>query len=176
MKPGRLAVLVAAGLAVLPACRKLESGQRDAVAALRARVRPQFQPPADGLLTDAQIDLFVRVRKAAGRRPPSDVAGETGADPVELAWVRARITEALLALDARQVADSANEVYANALARLKETRRAARDPKAAARLDSEIAALEKERAGLRGGDGASPASRNAARVAPRRAELERVGP
>jgi hypothetical protein len=176
VKRGQLALLLAAGLAVLPACRKLETQQRDAVQALRARVRPQFQPPADGLLTDAQIDMFVKVRQAAGRRPPSDVAAEAGADPVELAWVRARITEALLALDARQVADSAAEAYGAALARLKETRRATRDAKSAARLDGEIAALERERAALRRGDAASPASRNAARVAPRRAELERVGP
>ncbi len=97
-------------------------------------------------------------------------------DPAEFAWVRARIAEALLALDARQVSDAAAETYASALAHLRETRRAAKDPKTAARLDAEIAALEKERAALHRPVPASAASRNAALVAPRRAEIERAGP
>ncbi|HTY41395.1 MAG TPA: hypothetical protein VMH79_05935 [Thermoanaerobaculia bacterium] len=173
----RLLILgLAAAIAAAPACRKLEEGQRDAVQALRARVRPAFRPPADGLLTDAQIDLFLRVRRAAGRRPPSEAAAELGADPAEFAWVRARITEALLALDARQTGDAAFEAYGPALARLRETRRSTRDAKAAARLDAEIATLEKERAAIRRSDPASAAVRNAARLGPRRAELERAGP
>jgi len=176
MKAARLVLLLAASAAFFPACRKLETEQLDAVRALRARARPRFQPPADGLITDAQIDTFLKVRQAAGRRPAADVAADFGADPAELAWTRARITEALLALDARQVADSASEVYGAALARLRETRRTTRDAKASARLDAEIAALEKERSGLKRGDVAAPAYKNAARVAPRRAELERVGP
>ena len=157
-------------------CRKLETPRLEAVRALQARVRPGFSPPADGLLTNAQIDDYLKVLRASGRRPPSDVAGEVGVDSAELAWVRARIDEALLALDARQVTDAAAETYAATLARLRETRRTTRDTKAAARLDAEIAALEKERTALHRPVAASAASRNAALIAPRRAELERVGP
>jgi hypothetical protein len=176
MKRGRLAILLAAAVAALPACRKLETRELDAVRALKARARPRFQPPADGLLTDAQIEMFLKVRQAAGRRPPSEVAADMGVDPAELAWVRARITEALLALDARQVGEAAYESYGTALARLREGRRTTRDPKAAARLDAEIAVLERERGTLRRSDSASPASKNGARVAARRGEIERIGP
>jgi hypothetical protein len=176
MKRRRLALLMAALAAAAPACRKLQTKELDAVRALRVAARPRYQPPADGLLTDAQIDMVVKVRKAAGRRPASDVASEMGLDPAELAWARARITEALLALDAKQVANAVYDDYGSALARLRETRRTTRDPRASARLDSEIAALERERAALKRADPSTPASHNAARVAARRVELERVGP
>jgi hypothetical protein len=116
------------------------------------------------------------VKRSAGRRPPADVAEEGSLDPAEFAWVRARIAEALLALDARQVSEGAGETYAAALARLRETRRSTRDAKTAARLDAEIGALERERAALRRPVPASPASKNAALVAPRRGELERLDP
>ncbi|HTR03182.1 MAG TPA: hypothetical protein VMN82_08305 [Thermoanaerobaculia bacterium] len=165
-----------AAIAAAPACRRLEKEQRDAVQALRARVRPGFRPPADGLLTDGQIEMFLRVRKAAGRRPPSEAAAELGVDPAEFVWVRARLTEALLALDAHQTGEAAYEAYGPALARLRDTRRATRDATSAARLDAEIATLEKERAAIRKNDPGSPASRNAVRLATRRAELERAGP
>ncbi len=176
MRPARVVLVLAAAVAATAACRKLETRELNAVQALRARARPRFQPPADGLLTGAQIDMFLKVRQAAGRQPPSEVAGSLGVDPAELAWVRARIAEALLASDAKQVGDSASETYGAALGRLRETRRSTRDPKAAARLDAEIGTLERERATLRRNDSASAASRNAVLVAGRRAELERVGP
>jgi hypothetical protein len=170
--------LLLAALAALTAasCRKLEAPRLDAVRALQAKVRPGFTPPADGVLKNAQIDAYLKVLRESGRRPPSDVAESLGIDPAEFAWVRARIAEGLLALDARQVSDAAAETYAATLSRLRETRRATRDAKTAARLDTEIAALEKERAALHRPVPASPASRNAALVAPRRGELERSGP
>jgi hypothetical protein len=176
MRRFRSLAAAASVLALLPACRKIETRDFDAVRALRARARAGFQAPPDGLLTDAQVETFLRVRRASGRRPPSEVAVELGVDPAELAWARARIAEALLALDAKQVADAAFETYNAALARMRETRRATKDARVAARLDTEITALERERASLRRGDAASPAVRNGALVAPRRAELERVGP
>jgi len=173
---GPLLALLAAIVAIAPtSCRKLEP-RLDPVRALQARVRPRFSPPADGRLTDSQIDLFLKVRRAAGRRPPSEVAEEMRADPEELAWVRARIADALIALDARQVSEAAADAYAASLARLRETRRTTPDARTAARLDAEIAALEKERAALRHPVPSSAATRNAAVVAPRRAEIERVGP
>jgi hypothetical protein len=171
-----LAALALSVLAAAPACRRLETSELDAVRALRARAGPRFQPPADGLLTDAQVDMFLRVRKAAGARPWSEVATEQGVDPAEFAWVRARIAEALVALDAKQVGDAAYDAYGSALARLREARRTTRDPHASARLDTEIATLERERSTLRRTEAASPASRNATRIAGRRTELDRIGP
>ena len=169
-------VLIAWALLAAAACRKLEPPKLEAVRAIQARVRPRFAPPADGLLTDAQIDAFLRVQRAAGRRPPSDVAEGMGVDPVEFAWVRARIAEGLAALETKQVSDAALESYAAAVGRLRETRRTIRDSKAAARLDAEIAALDRERATLGGPLPATAASRNGARLASRRTELVRVGP
>jgi hypothetical protein len=171
-----LAALALSALAACPACRRFDTTELDAVRALRARAGPRFQPPADGQLTDAQIDMFLRVRRASGRRPASEVATEQGVDPAEFAWVRTRIAEALVALDAKQVGDSAYEAYGSAISRLRETRRGTRDARAAARLDTEIATLERERSTLRRTEAASPASRNAMRIAGRRTELDRVGP
>jgi hypothetical protein len=153
-------------------CRKLAPKDLDAVRALRARALPRFQPPADGVVTDAQLDAYVKFKRAAGNRSEADTAAALGADPAEMAWVRARIVEGLLALEARQVTDAVFDSYGSAIARLRETRRSERDTKVAARLDAEIAGLERERATLRKGDSAgAAAAKNAARIAPRRAEL-----
>ena len=158
------------------ACRRLETKDLDAVRALRARALPRFRPPADGVFTAAQLAAFLKVRRAAGNQTEAQAASAVGADPVEIAWVRARIVEALLALEARQVTDAAFESYGGAIARLREARRSTRDPKTAARLDVEIAGLERERASLRKGESPAPASlKNAARLAPRRAELLALG-
>lgn len=172
-----LVVLLAASTIAAPACRKLEPEALDPVRALRTRVLPGFHPPADGVMTPAQLDDFARVRRATGSRSEADVARAMGVEPGEVAWVRARVAEALLLLDARRVAETSTDEYAAAAARLRETRRTTRDPKAAARIDAEIAALERERAATRRGDAVSPsAAKNAALVAPRRAELEKLGP
>jgi hypothetical protein len=172
-----LALVVAAGVLCAGGCRKLESRELDPVRALRERARLAFRPPADGTLTAAQIDTFLKVRRAVGEQSESAVARTMGVDLAELAWVRARIVEALLALDARQVTDAALESYASGLARLRETRQQTRQPGAASRLDAEIAGLEKERASLRRtGPEDAAASRNGALVAPRRAEIEKLGP
>jgi hypothetical protein len=158
------------------ACRRLETRDLEAVRALQARALPRFRPPADGVFTAAQLDAFLKVRRAAGNRNEAQAASALGADPIEIAWVRARIVEALLALEARQVTDAAFESYSGAIARLREARRSTRDPKTAARLDVEIAGLERERASLRKGEPPTPASlKNAARLAPRRAELLALG-
>jgi len=173
----RVTIALLLALALLSTdCRKLEPRDLDAVRALRARALPHFRPPEDGVVTDAQLDAFVRLRRTAGSRSEAEAAAALGADPVEIAWVRARIAEALLALDAKQVTDTVSESYGAAIARLRETRRSERDPKTATRLDAEIAGLERERAALRKGEGPGPAvARNAARVAPRRAELAALG-
>ena len=129
-------------------------------------------------MTAAQIDLYLKVRRAAGRGSDAEAARALGADPAEFAWTRARITEALAAHDARRVADAALESYARALAALREARRAAPDARTAAPLDFEIAALEKERASLRRRpvDFPPAAAANDALVETRRAEIESVRP
>jgi hypothetical protein len=176
MRRPTFALLLALALLPAGACRKLESRDLDAVRALRARALPRFRPPTDGVVTDAQLDADVKLRRTAGNRPEAEAVAAVGADPAEIGWVHARIAEALLALDAKQVTETVSESYGAAIARLRETRRSERDPKTAARLDAEIAGLDRERATLRKGEGPGPAvARNAARIAPWRAELAALG-
>jgi hypothetical protein len=166
-----MATLASAG------CKRLEPRKLDPVSAIRSHVELRFQPPADGLLTNAQLDMYLRVRRAAGSGSDAETALQLGIDPFEFVWVRARIVEAIVALDSRQVAEAALESYARAIATVREARRSARDAQTAARLDGEIAGLERERSTLRKGEGPTPQMvRNAARVAPRRAEIESLGP
>jgi len=170
-----LSVSIAAGPS---GCKRVESRPLDPVRAIRSRVEGRFREPADGRITEAQIDLYLRVRRAAGAAgSDADAARGMGVSPAEFDWVRGRIIEALRALDSRKVADAALESYSRAIATLREARRGAGDPGAAARVDAEIAALERERAALRKPDPPGPAvSANAARIAARRAAIESVGP
>lgn len=166
-----LAVALAGG------CNRVDPPRLGAVRALRNGVRPAFRAPADGLLQASQVDLFVKVRARNRGVSLGEAVAAIGADPVEFAWVRARIQEAILALEADRVAAASAESYARGIAVLREARKTARDPKTAARIDAEIATLERERATLRrAGAGAAQLSRNAAIVAPRRAEIEAAGP
>src|SRR6266542_2750923 len=117
----RMAVWVAVCVSPV-ACGRASPRKGTAAAGLpRIPVIIRFQPPADGLLTDAQIDRYVRVRRAARgvgkpegpRTPPleptprlrfdEEAARAVGVDPEEFVWVRARIVEALVALDTSQV-------------------------------------------------------------------------
>ncbi len=173
-----LAGVAAAGLLALAGCRRLEPERLDPVRAIRSGVEPRFRAPQDGLLTPAQIDLYLKVRRAAGRGSDAEAARTLGADPAEFAWTRGRITEGIAAFDARRVADAAGESYARGLAALREARRAAPDARTASRLDVEIAALERERASLRRRPADVPpaAAANAALVETRRAEIDSVRP
>jgi hypothetical protein len=177
MTPPRRLLGLGLGVLLVAGCPRASSRRLDPVRAIRAQVRPGFQPPADGLITQAQIDRYLAARRAAKTAPESVPAARPGPDPAELAWVRARIVEALAALDSRDVTAAAAEGYSRAIVNVREARRAARDPQAAARLDAEIAALERERATLRRAEGVTPRMlENAARVAPHRAEIESSGP
>ena len=166
-----------AALAPLSGCRRSERPKLDPVRALKSGVQPGFRPPADGVLTDAQIEGFLRVRRQAPAAEDRDALRAIGADPAEFAWVRARVREALLALEADRVAAAAGEAYARALAVLRDARRSARDAKTTARLDSELGAVERERASLRKNNALPPSVlKNAARLARRRAEIEAASP
>ncbi len=170
-----LAVALAAGAA---ACNRSEPSRLDPVRALRSRVEPRFRTPPDGRLTESQIDAYLKVRRAVrGTASDAEAAHGLGVDPAEFDWVRARIIEALSALDSRKVAEAGIEAYTRALASLRQARDAAGDPRTAAKLDAEIAATERERALLRRPDPVPPAvAVNAVRVAARRAEIESLGP
>jgi hypothetical protein len=163
-------------------CAAAACGRAETPAAARrvaARVVPvsRFAPPADGLLTDAQIARFVLVRRAARGRTEADAARALGVDPDEHAWVRARVLEATAALDERRVRAASAETYARTLTQLHQTRGAVRDPAAARSIDEQIASLEHERAAWKKPERLPPAvAANAKRVEPRRAEIETASP
>ena len=143
----------------------------------RVPVVVRFQPPTDGLLTDAQIDRYIRVRRAARGRSDQEAARAVGVDPEEFGWVRARIVEALVALDTSQLRSAAEATYARTIASLKEASKSVKDPETLRRMEEQIAGLERERGGLKAGD-KPPASvaANARRVGARRAEIEAAKP
>jgi hypothetical protein len=149
--------------------------ERPSAAALeRLAIRPRFQPPADGLLTDAMIDRYARIHAASkGGTVEAENARGFGVSSEELAWVQARVVEALAALDMHRLRNGSEETYNRAIASLKRTRDSVRERETLKTLNDQIAALEKEKASLKSLD-ALPASilANSRRVAPRRAELE----
>jgi hypothetical protein len=175
-----LAILSVAGVLLpgLAACGRTERASAEAVRAVRSRLEPRFEPPADARLTDAQIDMYLRVRRAAGDAGSgSDAAHDAGAAPAEFDWVRARVIEALIALDSGKATAAAQESYGRALAALQEARRGAVDAASANRVEREIAALERERQSLRRPDPLNAlVAANAARIEKRRAEIESAGP
>ncbi|MEP6801690.1 MAG: hypothetical protein ABJC07_07125 [Acidobacteriota bacterium] len=132
-----------------------------------------FRPPADGMLTEAQVDRYVKVRRAAKGRTDAEASRAVGVDPEEFAWVRSRIIEGLLEADRRRVRSASDEVYGRTIASLRETRRAVREASIARSVDEQIAGLERERATLRRAEPVSPAlAANARRVAARRGEID----
>ncbi|HSS44754.1 MAG TPA: hypothetical protein VLO07_05365 [Thermoanaerobaculia bacterium] len=174
---GRLLACVLLAL-VAADCR--ESGRVASNVVRRGvRIGPviRFRPPADGLLTSAQLDLYIRVRRAARGRPDEDALQEVGADPEQFAWVRARILEALVTLDTRRVRTASEESYVRTIAALNETRKSVQDRDTLRTLDAQIAGLEKERTSWRPLEPFPPATAaNAALIAARRAEIEAVSP
>ncbi len=179
MTPARRAVLVLAVAAsvVACACRREKSTAAGAPSAVPAGavLHPRFEPPANRLLTDRHLDLYMKVRRGARERSESDAARALGVDPDEFAWVRARIVEALVALDVSRVRQDAAGTYARTIASLSQTLKSVRDPQTARTIEAQIAGLERERSGMRGAV-APPAdiAANARKVAARQAELEAV--
>jgi hypothetical protein len=173
----RRAVTTAAGIGFAlwagVSCRQSEIGSpsRSAVPAVRSAAR--FVPPADGLVTDAQLDRYVKVRRAARGRTDEKTAQAVGVNAEELAWVRSRVLEAVVYLETTQVRNAADGTYARTIASLKEAAKGARDRETIRKLEEQIAALERERASLKTADATPPAViANARKIAPRRAELE----
>jgi hypothetical protein len=146
-----------------------------AAAALKGLVR--FRPPADGLITQTELDRYIRVRRGARGRTEVEAARAVGVDLDEYAWVRARVIEALVALDTRKVRAASEETYVKTIAALRRARQDSRDRVGQRTLEDQIAALERERASLKQIDTPPAAvALNAKRVAPRRAEIEALSP
>ena len=137
----------------------------------------RFHPPADGLLTDGELDRYVRVRRAARGRSEEEAARAVGFDPEEFAWVRSRIVEALVSLDTAQVRSAAEGTYARTIAAVKEATKSVKDRETLRRLNEQIGLLERERASLKQPEAVPAAvAANARRVATRRADLETARP
>lgn len=137
----------------------------------------RFRPPADGLLTEAHIERYLRVRRAARGRTDVEAARAVGADLDEYAWARARVIEALVALDTRKVRAASEETYTKTIAALRRARQSASDRASQRALDEQIGGMERERAALKHIDAPPVAvAVNARRVAPRRAEIEALLP
>ena len=175
-----LLVVAGAGVATM-SCRARRSAEPAAsVPSAGELVVRHFEPPADRLLTDRHLDLYLKVRRAIrapqgsrASRSESDAARALGQDPDELAWIRARIVEALVALDASRVRRESSQTYERTIASLRMTLKSVRDPQIARTIQGEIAALERERGGLVRPDSVpSDIAANARKVADRRAELE----
>jgi hypothetical protein len=179
MTAGRRAlVLLVAGAAGLGdlSCRRERTGGAAPTSGAPAAVaprRPRFQPPANRLLTDRHLDVYVKVRRAAHDRSEADAARALGIDSDEFAWVRARVVEALVALDEAHVRQQASETYARTIASLRQTLKSVRDPETALAVEAQIAGLERERTGMQASDPLpAEVAANARKVAGRRAELE----
>lgn len=179
MIPARLAapvaLLLAASLAAA-GCRREKPTEAPRTGGAAALVEPAgFEPPADRLLTGRHLDLYVRVRRAARDRSDADAARALGVDPDEFAWVRARIVEALIAGDQDRVRSEAAGTYDRTIASLRKTLESVRDRETARTIQSQIAALERERAGMRRPEPLPvDIAANARLVGSRRAELEAV--
>ena len=159
-------------------CRRAPAGAARPIrlpGALQPIVR--FQPPPDGLLTEAGLDRYVRVRRASKGRSDEEAARAVGVDPEEFAWVRARVVEATVALEGKRIRAASEETFARTLAALRQTRASVKEKETLRSIDEQIAGLERERASLRRPE-SLPVSvaANAKRVAARRAELDSVSP
>lgn len=173
---GPFLVAVLAALATA-GCERSRTAPSRRPVRLALAVARGFDPPADGLLTPAQVDAYVRVRRAAKGRSDGDAARAVGFSPDELAWVRSRVVEALVALDQERVRQASLEVYARTLASLRRTLEGVQDPETARKLQEQIAGLERERASLRREDShPAPVAENIRRIASRRAEIARLSP
>jgi len=177
-RPAAPAVLAAAVLlAAGAACRRIVARDTPAGGGAGPVRASGFRPSADGILTEADLDVYVKVRRAAKGRTEAGAASAVGVDPERFAWIQARIVEALVALDGRRVRDDAAETYGRTLASLRETRRRLTDAATSRSMDARIAQLERERALLRRAEPLPPrVAGNARRVAPRRSEIEAVSP
>ncbi len=170
--------IIAIALCACPAaCRQAGPGKGTGSPGLPAIPQVvRFKPPADGVITESQLNRYVRLRRAARGRSDDEAARAVGVDPEEVAWVRARVLEALVYLDTSQVRTETEGTYTRTIASLREASKSVKDRETLRRLEEQIAGLERERAGLKAEPPPGPVAANARRIAPRRAEFEPPGP
>ena len=137
-------------------CRPEEEPVREAT--VPARVL-RFTPPADGKLSEQQIELFLQVRprekqiadRTGDLAADARAARELGRDPAEYQWVKARVAEAVLSrvtADWESMDEESREAMLDGMERVRDTM-----------VDREDrAALERRIAQLRGSAPEPPVS------------------
>lgn len=168
---GRLRVLPLLAVALLAGC-KLRPGdgaslrgrgpEAGASALMEEAARAQYRPPADGRLTERQVERYLEVRERALRiREGRDLATvdllaarELGYNPKELRWIEERVLEARVSHLGEQLDRRIDASRSQFVAGLQEERKTA-DPARRAEIDRLIAQFaprspERTRRGLSG--------------------------
>ena len=154
--PLRVLPLLAAALLV-GAC-KLRPGdgaslrgetERGTSALMEEAARAQYQPPADGRLTEQQVERYLEVRERAlkirGERREDlatadlRVARELGYNPKELRWIEERVLEARVSRLGEQLDQRIDASRRQFVAGLQEERKTATDPARRTEIDRLIA-------------------------------------
>lgn len=167
------ASLLSSGLAaalLVGACRDATppAGTPGAASAPRRPEREGYRPPADGILTAPQVEMFLKVREETVRarrsaRPDAPLEGEDGISraaesrsaeiraaralsvPVdEYLWVRERVLEAEAAVLTAKLNTDVLGLLGRTIESLRERRAAAPDDASRKLLDEQIEAFEAE--------------------------------
>jgi hypothetical protein len=117
----------------------------------------RYSPPADGKLTNRQVEVFLLVQRkfagilrSEGASAKVDsgleerLAKEAGAGGDELLWIRGRVVEALLARSRRDMARSFEKLLEDDLDQLRRSLEAASDPRSRTLVEERIRAVEEE--------------------------------
>jgi hypothetical protein len=118
-----------------------------------AVARSRYDPPADGFLSDEQVEMYLRVREREqqdrhqpGGPPVPDVdllaAHELHVNLKEFLWVKARVVEAKAAGAALLLLQQMGPIKRQAIARLEAQKAASQDPAEKARIEAQIAGLK----------------------------------
>jgi len=116
-----------------------------------------YQPPADGLLSERQIRMYLEVKRRArkiraaapaapGTSEPAATADlraalELGDNPKELRWVEERVLEAWIALRGQELDRKIAESRSERLAELETQLKGATDAQQRAELEKQIAEI-----------------------------------
>ena len=157
------------------ACRDASSGGNDPLESRRPALTEKegYRPPADAILTAAQVDAFLKVRAATARSysspgGPAPLEGEEGISgatlalaaemraarqlsvpPEEYLWIRERILEAEAAAVTAKLNADVLALLEKTLASLKSRRAAAPDEESRKLLEEQIATFEAENVRVR---------------------------
>lgn len=176
-----LALFLGAAL-IVSGCRgkEKEEAPRGTASLMEEVAKAEYRPPADGRLTERQVEMYVKVearsRKIRGNDPATAdlrAARELGVNPKELLWVQDRVREAESAGAGAILDSKIQESRLRVLRFLEEERKKAVDPGRRAEIDRQIGELRALMKGSRPSLG--PGVRhNAALIAKHRDDLERA--